>query len=57
MEWGGVNEKNTKAGLKASGKGGGLRCPKKAELYIFKKRQRGNKSMNVIKVKFCCIML
>lgn len=41
MEWGGVNEKNTKAGLKASGKGGGLRCPQKAELFIYLKKDRG----------------
>lgn len=33
-------KKNTKAGLKASGKGGGLRCPKKLNsLYILKKTE------------------
>lgn len=41
MEWGGVHEKNRKAGLKASGKGGGPQMPKAAELFTYYKKDRG----------------
>ena len=50
LEWGGVNEKNRKAGLKASGERASD-AQRSWTLYILKKRQRGNKSMNVIKVR------
>lgn len=69
LEWGGVHEKNRKAGLKASGKGGRLRCPKQLNSLHITKKTEGEQKYECYKskvffvscskqhIKFCCMNL